>query len=231
MALPVPTELRHNKWVSAAVALLVGLIMGAAGSLHWLNTAQTNTPAELADYRLQPGLPPSPVDIGFVQSMHLHHAQAVQMAMLVRHIAPSADIRALADMIFTGQSAEMGLMKGWLSAWGAPLLQTGPPMDWVEQAQPFKTADDALYASRCRKDAGQMAGMASAEQILELSRASGAVQEKLFLELMRAHHQSALEMAAFARRNARTDLVKGFATALIKEQRTEIGWIEHRLAP
>lgn len=186
-------------------------------------------PALPADYQRVAVTEPNLIDIGFLQSMHAHHAQAVQMALLVRHRPGAPDIRALADSIAMGQSSEMGLMKGWLTAWGAPIVQVGAAMDWVERAQPFRTVDDALYASRCRAAQGRMPGQASAEELQAMTAAAGSDWESHFLNLMLKHHRAALDMADFAQRYANTDLVKNFAGALIREQHKEIGWIHNRL--
>ena len=60
--------------------------------------------------------------------MMVHHAQAVQMAEIVRLKTESEDVRVLASDISLTQQAQIGLMQGWLAAWGLP--PTGQPYRW-----------------------------------------------------------------------------------------------------
>ena len=212
----------------ATLALVAGLSSAALS----VQASRSGSPTETRNTNaaLQPGLSPNAVDIGFLQSMHLHHAQAVHMAMLVRHSAKRLEIRGLADSIFVGQTHEMGLMKGWLTAWGAPVLSAADPMNWVEQASTLKTADDGLYVSRCRSQGGRMEGLATAEELGALKTLRGVEQERLFLQLMVKHHKAALDMANFARRHGQSELSKGFAGTIAKEQLNEIGWMQNQPA-
>ncbi|MDP3188836.1 DUF305 domain-containing protein [Limnobacter sp.] len=169
-----------------------------------------------------------PVDAGFVRSMLLHHAQAIQMAMFMR-TNTSPEIQALAHSIVMKQTHEMGLMEGWLTAWNSPVMVDGPPMRWVEEATHLKHLDDQLFQARCKADGGAMAGAATPQQLEQLEKSSAHAKEKLFLELMIAHHQAALSMAWFTQRNGHSNLVKGLANSMIREQGTEIGWMQMKL--
>lgn len=169
-----------------------------------------------------------PIDTGFARSMLLHHAQAIQMAMFMR-TNPSPEIQGLAQSIIMKQTHEMGLMEGWLTAWNSPVMVDGPPMRWVEQATDVKHIDDQLFQARCKAEGGAMAGAATAQQLKQLEESSGKAQEKLFLELMIAHHQAAVSMAWFAQRNGHSNLVKGLANSMIREQGAEIGWMQMKL--
>ena len=227
---PIQRRYEGIKKTTGSAAIAVVLCLSTAALTVQASRHNPATEARTSTEQLQPGRTPNAIDIGFLQSMHLHHAQAVQMAMLVRHSAQQLEIRGLADAIFVGQTHEMGLMKGWLTAWGAPVLSTSEAMVWVEYAEKLNSADDVLYVSRCRSQGGQMEGLASPEDIKRLGALRGSAQEKLFLNLMVKHHQAALDMANFARRHGRSELVKGFAHTLAKEQLNEIGWMQNRLA-
>lgn len=74
-----------------------------------------------------------------------------------------------------------------------------------------------------------MAGVATPEQLEQLKNANGIEKEVLFLELMLAHHRAAIPMAWFANRNGETSLVKALASAMIRDQGMEIGWIQLKL--
>ena len=169
-----------------------------------------------------------PIDSGFARSMLLHHAQAIQMSMMMRGAA-SPEIQALAQSIIMKQTREMGVMEGWLTAWNEPVMVDGPPMAWVENATNVRHLDDQLYQAQCKADGGAMAGVATPEQLEQLKNASGVEKEVLFLELMLAHHRAAIPMAWFANRNGETSLVKALASAMIRDQGMEIGWIQLKL--
>ena len=172
---------------------------------------------------------PSAIDVGFAQSMLLHHNQAVHMAMMLRDSA-DANVRGLADSIVLTQLHEAGLMQGWLSAWGEPPVVAGPPMRWVEEATDLWHIDDQLYAAQCKAAGGKMAGLATAEELQELGVRTGEDQQRLFLQLMIAHHQAALPMANFAFRNGTSPMVKGFSRNMAKEQTGEIELMKQLLA-
>ena len=55
-------------------------------------------------------------EAGFARDMMVHHAQAVQMAEIVRDKTQSDDIRLLASDIALTQQAQIGIMQGWLQA-------------------------------------------------------------------------------------------------------------------
>lgn len=169
-----------------------------------------------------------PVDAGFARSMLLHHAQAIQMSMMMREAA-SPDIQALAQSITIKQTREMGVMEGWLTVWNEPVMVAGPPMAWVEEASNVRHLDDKLFQARCKAEGGAMAGVATTEQLEQLKNATGIDKEILFLELMLAHHRAALPMAWFASRNGESSLVKALATSMIRDQGMEIGWIQMKL--
>jgi len=169
-----------------------------------------------------------PIDSGFARSMLLHHAQAIQMAMMMRDAA-SPEVQALAQSIIIKQTREMGVMEGWLTAWNEPVMLDGPPMAWVENATNVRHLDDQLYQAQCKADGGAMAGVATPEQLEELKNATGTDKEIIFLELMLAHHRAAIPMAWFANRNGESSLVKALASSMIREQGMEIGWIQLKL--
>lgn len=170
----------------------------------------------------------SQIDAGFARSMLLHHAQAIQMSMMMRDAA-SPEIQALAQSIIMKQTREMGVMEGWLTAWNEPVMLAGPPMAWVEDAKNVRHLDDQLYQAQCKADGGAMAGVATPEQLEQLKNATETEKETLYLELMLAHHRAAIPMAWFANRNGESSLVKALASSMIREQGMEIGWIQLKL--
>ena len=64
--------------------------------------------------------------------MQTHHAQAVEMAFLVRDRTDDEDLRTVAYDIITSQQQQAGQMYGWLVQWGLPQTGSRPPMAWVD---------------------------------------------------------------------------------------------------
>ncbi|CAN5853427.1 MAG: DUF305 domain-containing protein [Ilumatobacteraceae bacterium] len=113
-------------------------------------------------------------DVAFAQGMIPHHQQAVEMAELALDPTreASAEVVDLATRIQAAQDPEIQLMTGWLDAWGQPM-----EMDMAEG------------------DMGSMEGMMSEEDMAALAAASGTDFDRMWLEMMTAHHQGAVKMA------------------------------------
>ena len=63
--------------------------------------------------------------------MQTHHAQAVEMAFLVRDRTEDEEVRTVAYDIITSQQQQAGQMYGWLVQWGLDQTGSRPPMAWV----------------------------------------------------------------------------------------------------
>ena len=57
------------------------------------------------------------VEAGFARDMATHHAQAVEMSLLIRDTTSDAALRTLAYDIIVTQSTQRGMFMGWLQAW------------------------------------------------------------------------------------------------------------------
>ncbi|MGL5931033.1 MAG: DUF305 domain-containing protein [Dermatophilaceae bacterium] len=186
--------------VVAAIALLVGALIGT-GTTILAGRAPSDTS----------------VDAGFARDMQTHHAQAVEMALLVRDRSEDEQLRTVAYDILTSQQQQMGQMYGWLVQWGLPQTASEPPMAWMRRA-----GHDMSGMVSADRDTATMPGMATAEQLDQLEAADGIAAERLFLELMIAHHRGGVEMADAAGTSAETSEVRTLATAISKAQEAEI---------
>jgi uncharacterized protein (DUF305 family) len=158
------------------------------------------------------GRPPGEgsVEAGFARDMSVHHAQAVEMAGIVRDRTRDPAIRTLATDITLTQQAQIGQMQGWLAAWGLPLTGTGPPMAWMGHT-------------------GRMPGMATPEEINRLRGAPPEEADRLFLRLMIEHHRGAIPMAKAALERADRPEVERLAGAILRSQRGEIRLMQQML--
>ncbi|MBR7742337.1 DUF305 domain-containing protein [Phycicoccus sp. BSK3Z-2] len=187
--------------VVAVLALALGVTLG------WAVTRQSG-----------PTVPDFGVDAGFARDMQKHHLQAVEMSFIVRDRTQDPAVRTLAFDIITSQQQQAGQMYGWLRQWGLPQTGSSPEMAWVG-------GEHAAHV-----EAGQpMPGLATPEQLDDLRAASGVEAERLFLELMIAHHRGGVDMAIAAVADARTDEVRSLARAMENAQSAEITLMEGML--
>ena len=70
-------------------------------------------------------------EAGFARDMIVHHAQAVQMAEIIRDKTKSDSMRLLALDISLTQQAQIGIMQGWLQVWGLRVTGLKPAMAWM----------------------------------------------------------------------------------------------------
>jgi uncharacterized protein (DUF305 family) len=144
-------------------------------------------------------------EVGFARDMMVHHAQAVEMAEIMRDKTKSDEIRTLATDIALTQQAQIGMMQGWLNVWGVPISGTEPAMSWM--GHPTE---------------GLMPGMATPQEIDRLKEALPEEADKQFLWLMIRHHRAAIPMAeAIIDRTERPE-VRHLAGAIAASQRQEI---------
>lgn len=144
---------------------------------------------------LQPGMPGEPnstlsgpeatpvttptassTDAAFFSDMIAHHAQAIVMVETVQRFS-DPQVAAIASRIRDEQGPEIGAMARWLQERGAQV----PP----EATNP-RLVDHSSHAG--------MPGMASESQLAALAQARGTDADRLFLGLMIAHHEGALQM-------------------------------------
>ena len=194
------------RWLRGALLVLAGLLLGVLGTAVVLG-ARSSAPPEWG------------ADAGFSRDMQTHHAQAVEMALLVRDRSDDEELRTVAYDIATSQQQQAGQMYGWLVQWGLPQTASRPPMAWVggEHAEAHAGPD------------GTMPGLATPEQLDELRAADGVEAERLFLRLMIAHHEGGVAMARAAVAEADTEEVRTLATAIATAQSSEIELLQRML--
>jgi uncharacterized protein (DUF305 family) len=171
--------------------LLVVAILVAVASLYLLVTSRP--PGE------------GSAEAGFARDMTVHHAQAVEMAEIVRDRTDSEQMRTLATDIALTQQAQIGQMQGWLDVWGLYPTGTEPAMAWM--GHPMK---------------GLMPGMATPEGVRSLSHLPSDKADVVFLRLMIAHHEAAIPMAGAILRRTDEPEVRQLAQSIQESQRAEI---------
>ncbi|WP_339334358.1 DUF305 domain-containing protein [uncultured Maricaulis sp.] len=155
-------------------------------------------------------------DVRFMQQMIWHHHQAVQMAALVEGRSSTEALVEIAGRIDASQADEIAFMQGWLRERG----ETAP--DPMADPHAMHAGVSGGHGGAMH---GEMAGMASPEQMARLADADGMDFDALFLELMIAHHEGAVEMVAHLldqRGSAYDPTLFDFANDVRSEQQAEI---------
>lgn len=145
----------------------------------------------------------SQADVVFMQSMIVHHQQAVDMAALVEDRTNTSETLAVAGRIDASQEDEIDFMRGWLSDRSEPLDMAG--------------MGHAAHSG--------MVGMATPEQLAALEAARGTNFDRLFLEMMVRHHQGAITMVEelhSQRGTAADPVMYEFTSEVVNDQNAEI---------
>ena len=168
----------------------------------------------------QPG--DASVEAGFARDMATHHAQAAEMAFIVRDASTDERLRALAYDIIITQTAQRGMFMGWLQQWGLSQASTRPRMVWMTG---HEHPDSSPAAG-----ATLMPGMAGPDELERLRRARGAEAEVLFLQLMIRHHEGGVQMARALLAESARDEVVTMARSIESAQAGEIALMTDMLA-
>ena len=207
---------------SAVMALAAGLPAGGAALAQDAPIVQPGAPGEAvrqlsAEEAVQIAANRySDDDVRFMQQMIWHHHQAVQMAALVEGRSSTEALVEIAGRIDASQADEIAFMQGWLRERG----ETAP--DPMADPHAMHAGVSGGHGGAMH---GEMAGMASPEQMARLADADGMDFDALFVELMIAHHEGAVEMVAHLldqRGSAYDPTLFDFANDVRSEQQAEI---------
>lgn len=164
----------------AAVVVTVLLVAGAF--LLGRGTASATTPPTSES-----------AAAGFLRDMQVHHAQAVEMSFIVRDRTDDVDVRRMAYDIATSQGNQGGQMYALLFSWDLPQAGRQPSMAWM--TQPPMDGSGHEHEGGAHQPGEPMPGLATDAQLDELRSLTGVDAERMFLELMIAHHRGGVEMA------------------------------------
>ncbi|WP_109211473.1 MULTISPECIES: DUF305 domain-containing protein [Microbacterium] len=165
---------------------------------------------------------PTALDHCYIEGMIPHHEQALALSELVLAASGVRErTRALAEFIVADQAAEIDTMRAWQTAWRGAIPAGGVAAGHQAHgaAQPVAGAIPIGCGDHPHT---QMKGMATAEQLAALDAAEADAADRLFLELMIAHHEGALEMAEGAVREGSNAFVRNSGKHVLVEQESEI---------
>ena len=142
-------------------------------------------------------------DVNFLQGMIVHHDQAVLMSRLAEDRTNNKTIIDLAKRIESSQIDEINFMQSWL------------------KERDENASHDHLNHHMHMK----MMGMASEKQLKDLKNSKSTKFDRLFLSLMIAHHDGALEMVKDLKKypgSAYDPILNEFVSDLVNDQGVEI---------
>lgn len=164
------------RMLAPAAALAALALVSCGGGTDEPGAAETSTSGSATH---------NDADVAFATGMIPHHAQALSMADLAVGRQVDQEFSALLDDIRAAQTPEIELMADWLQEWGEPVPDT--MRDHAHGGHDGEAPEVP--------EGHDMPGMMSAEQLEELSDASAADFEELWLEMMIEHHEGAVSMA------------------------------------
>ena len=142
-------------------------------------------------------------DVNFLKGMVIHHKQALFMSRLAKKRTNNKTIIDLANRIDVSQDDEINFMESWLKS--------------REEIMPKMPHDHSAHM--------EMAGMATPLQLKSLENSESTDFDRLFLQLMIAHHDGALEMVEELKKypgSANDPLLSEFVSDLVNDQGVEI---------
>jgi uncharacterized protein (DUF305 family) len=164
-------------------------------------------------------------DVGFMQHMIVHHAQAVEMVELLETRGSDRRVKLLGRRIALSQEAEIAVMRGWLQERGRPVEMPGMSHAGMDHSAMGHGAHAGMNHGADPDDTPVMAGMLTPRQMRALAAASGTAFDRLFLAGMIQHHQGAIDMVGALMETpdaAQDTLLSDFANAVVADQSTEI---------
>ena len=161
---------RIMRWTLIGLGVVV-LIVAVAVVMNWVAGSNDDDPDLGA------------VEVGFLQDMIDHHEQALVISNTLLEANPDGDAASYARDVILFQTRDIGRMETWLDdagyARGSPDREA---MVWMGEPTPVAT----------------MPGLATPEQIQELADSTGADADRMFFDLMSAHHLGGVHMADYA---------------------------------
>lgn len=178
--------------VIAVLAISVAALLGSACGGDDDPSMTAEAPSDTAASNSAAEGERNDADVSFAKQMIPHHQQAIEMAMMAAEKAGSREVLELAARIETAQQPEIDTMQTWLEEWDEKTSESG-----MEMGDP----DPEMTA---------------------LESASGAAFDRMFLEMMIGHHESAIEMAKTEVRDGAYAPAIELAQQIIDDQEAEI---------
>ncbi|UWP79960.1 DUF305 domain-containing protein [Dactylosporangium fulvum] len=164
-------------------------------------------------------------EAGFVRDMQTHHAQAVEMSMILYGRSSNQELRTVAMDIALTQQAQIGMMRSLLKEWHLEPTGPDPVMAWMHSPASARDATPGADMSGMQMTVnaeGLMPGMASAAELNRLRKAASPELDLLFCELMTRHHLGGIMMVDAVLARTDRQQVRDLAEPMRTSQRYDI---------
>jgi uncharacterized protein (DUF305 family) len=226
--------------MKVSVAVLLGvaggalLLTGCAGGQSGSTATGSGSPQVFNE-----------ADVNFAERMIVHHQQAILMADLTKERAGSPQVKQLATQIAAEQQPEIATMSGWLRAWGklAPGATTGtaspvPSAGGMPTMMPSAGGMPTMMPSAggmptIMPSAGGMPTMMPSVTpqpgMSQMMQMHGAEFDRMFLQMMIAHHEGAVAMAKTEQASGANPQAKQLAKNIETSQTAQIAQMQQML--
>ncbi|MEU6012428.1 DUF305 domain-containing protein [Streptomyces sp. NPDC047453] len=152
-------------------------------------------------------------DADFVAMMIPHHQQALILSRLAPSRSSDSAVLSLADRIDVEQGLEIYMMQSW-QEWNG-LEQTDPQQSYEEMMQ------DPMMVEEM--------GLATPEELDQLTASTGNAFDVLFLRLMIKHHNGAIDMLTDVLTNGTDETLQQWATDMMATQYAQVQMMQRML--
>ena len=142
-------------------------------------------------------------DLIFIDSMIEHHSSAIMMAEIALEESEREEIQQLSEEIISAQEAEIEQLREWRDEWYPDAPQTD--MSVIMETM----------------DMGDMGGMGMGDDAMQMLRDAEDF-DIMFIDMMTAHHESAIEMARDIQETTERPELQQLADEIITAQQAEI---------
>lgn len=156
-------------------------------------------------------------DVLFLDAMIPHHEMAVQMALVARDRAERPEIVEFAETIIEGQQSEIETMRGWRESWY-------PDVPTLTEQQLIDGMTVQLAESPGVGGVAGLEEMGADHMMTELVELCGTTVDfdLVFIDLMLAHHSSAIVLGQEAGNHAVHRETRELASSIASTQQFEV---------
>ena len=209
---------------SRLAALPAAVVLGVLSPVLVACGSETATQPSSAVSTAADGQEFTSADVRFLTGMIPHHAQAVAMVDLAEGREISSQVRSLMDEIKAAQQPEIDQMQGLLSDWGRPEVDISDPTQLMSDMSGMGDMEGMDHSGMDMEgmEGMGMDGMMSADMFSQLEKASDADFERLWLQMMVAHHEGAVDQAEAELEQGKNPEALGLAREIVRTQTAEI---------
>lgn len=213
---------------AAATLTAMFAVAACSGSHNNSSTPNRNSGSTQTTAPAAPAGVPSPrssavfndADVQFAQAMIPHHQQAVKMAELAASRGADAELVSIAAQIKEQQNPEITTMTSMLTSWGKPTTPGSADPEASPSASTPSEDDDSIDTPQ--QSPKEISGMASDQDMSALENATGADFDRMFAEMMIAHHNGSIQAAKDEQSGGSNQQAKELAAAIETGQASEV---------